>query len=120
LKIAKSRMTPSASGRRRIQSLGPYQSLALLAVPLAIVEPLKFIALIVCGNGHWLTGMLALGLTYLLSLVSVERLFHMVRPKLMMMPWFCESWHRFVTIRDKVSSCFARRTPKAIEAPPKS
>jgi hypothetical protein len=120
LKIAKSRMTLSASVRRRIQSLGPYQSLALLALPLAIVEPLKFVALLVCGRGHWLTGMLALSLAYVLSLIFIERLFHVVRPKLMTMPWFSESWQHFVAIRDKVSSYFTRRTPKAMKVPPKN
>jgi len=43
--------------RRAIQKLGPYQSLALLLVPVTLVEPLKLVALVVAGEGHWLTKM---------------------------------------------------------------
>ena len=44
-------MTRLAGVRRRIQRLGPYPSLALLVVPVALVEPLKLIALLVAGCG---------------------------------------------------------------------
>ena len=37
--------------RRRIQQLGPYQSLFLLLVPLATIEPLKLIAVVAAGKG---------------------------------------------------------------------
>ena len=42
--------------RRFVESLGPYQSLALLAVPVCLVEPLKLIAVLVAGEGHWIIG----------------------------------------------------------------
>jgi hypothetical protein len=42
-----------AGARRMIQKLGPYQSLALLLVPVTLVEPLKLLALLVAGEGHW-------------------------------------------------------------------
>src|SRR5579872_7243293 len=42
--------------RRAIENLSPYQSLALLAVPACIVEPLKFAAIAIAGEGHWFTG----------------------------------------------------------------
>jgi hypothetical protein len=41
--------------RRRVEGLGPYQSLLLLAVAMSIVEPLKLIALAIAGDGHWVT-----------------------------------------------------------------
>jgi hypothetical protein len=34
-------MTFAAAARRRIQQFGPYKSLAILLVPLLIVEPMK-------------------------------------------------------------------------------
>ena len=49
-------MTLVAGVRRRIQRLGPYQSMVLLAIPVAVVEPLKLVSLFVAGKGHWLTG----------------------------------------------------------------
>jgi hypothetical protein len=42
--------------RRSIERLGPYQSLVLLLIPASLVEPLKLIAAVVAGEGHWITG----------------------------------------------------------------
>ena len=39
--------------RRVIEKLGPYQSLALLAVPTCTVEPAKLVAVALVGKGHW-------------------------------------------------------------------
>jgi hypothetical protein len=44
-------MTALASLRRRIQQLTPYFSLLLLAVPLFLVEPVKFVAVFVAAKG---------------------------------------------------------------------
>jgi hypothetical protein len=49
-------MTFLARTRRRLQKAGPYLSLALLLVPVLLVEPLKLIALYIAGKGHWMTG----------------------------------------------------------------
>ena len=81
-------MTRSARRRRRIQQLGPYPSLLLLVAPLAIVEPAKFLALLVAGKGHWLSGTAMIVAAYAVSLFIVERLFRLVRPKLLMLDWF--------------------------------
>jgi hypothetical protein len=37
--------------RHRIEQLGPYQSLVLLAVPTSIVEPLKLVAVAIAVRG---------------------------------------------------------------------
>ena len=47
-------MTVLSCIRRRIQKLGPYQSLILILLPLLLVEPLKLVALVIAGKGHWL------------------------------------------------------------------
>ena len=78
--------------RRRIEMLGPYQSLLLLLVPAATVEPLKLVALFVVGHGHWLGGVGVLAGAYCLSLLCVERLFRIVKPKLLTLPWFFRLW----------------------------
>ena len=83
-------MTVLARTRRRIQQLGPYQSLGLMLLPLLIVEPLKLVALVVAGNGHWLTGTGMIVGSYVASLLCVERLFRVVKPKLMQMNWFAK------------------------------
>ena len=94
-------MTFLARTRRQAQKMSPYLSLVLLLVPVALVEPLKLAALIFAGNGHWMTGTAVLLGAYAASLFFVERLFRMVKPKLMTLNWFATLWTWFTTLRDK-------------------
>src|SRR5579872_991250 len=84
--------------RRYLRRLGPYPSLFLLAVPLALVELLKLAAVFVFGSGHWITGAVVMIFAYAASLLVVERLFRIVKPKLMKLPWFAALW-KWVTRR---------------------
>jgi hypothetical protein len=96
-------MTVLAGARRAIQKLGPYQSLALLLVPVTLVEPLKLVALVVADEGHRLTGTAMIVGAYAVSLIFVERLFRVIKPKLMTLSWFAKLWTLFVAIRKKLS-----------------
>jgi hypothetical protein len=96
------RMTFLARTRRRLQKMSPYLSLVLLLVPLLLVEPLKLAAVLVAGKGHWLTGTGMLVGAYAVSLLFVERLFRMVKPKLMTLSWFARLWTWFIAFRDKI------------------
>jgi hypothetical protein len=89
--------------RRRLERLSPYGALLVLAVPLAIVEPFKLVAVLVAGDGHVLTGLLFLICAYVVSLVITERLFVILKPKLLMLPWFARAWRWFVALRRR---CF--------------
>ena len=89
------------SVRRSIEGLGPYPSLFLLALPTATVEPLKLVALAVAGKGHWVTGTIMIVICYAFSLLVVERLFVIVKPKLLMIPWFAKLWNAFVSVRTR-------------------
>jgi hypothetical protein len=82
-----------------VERLGPYQSLFLLAVPTSIVEPLKLVAVAVAGDGHWITGLFVIVAAYAASLLLVERLFAIVKPKLMTLNWFARLWSWFVGLR---------------------
>jgi hypothetical protein len=88
--------------RRAIERLGPYASVFLLAVPLAIVEPLKLVAVVIAGSGHWISGTATIVCAYAFSLLVVERLFLIVKPKLLRLPWFAALWHWFVAARGAV------------------
>jgi hypothetical protein len=88
--------------RRCIERLPPYPSLVLMAVPLAIVEPLKLAALFVVGDGHWVTGLFVMIGAYAVSLFLTERLFVIVKPKLLTLPWFAAIWAWFVAVRRRV------------------
>ena len=94
--------------RRWLEKRGPYQSLAILAVPLAIVDPAKLVAVVVCGEGHWLTGTAILLVAYALSIFVIERLFRIVKPKLLKLRWFATSWRWFTEARAKVVAPFVK------------
>ena len=84
-----------------IEDLPPYPSLLVVAVPLAIVEPLKLAAVVVMGDGHLITGTLSILCAYAISLFITERLFGIVKPKLLRLPWFAAIWRplfRYVAV----------------------
>jgi len=106
--------TALLAARRYIRRLGPYQSLALMLLPILLVEPLKIVAMFVAGHGHWLTGTGMLVAAYGISLVVVERLFKVVKFKLTTMNWFADLWRWFTAVRDRV---FGRRPGQAVGQP---
>jgi hypothetical protein len=106
----RSKLTAVLSARRHIRGLGPYQSLALMLLPILLVEPLKIVALFVAGHGHWLTGTGMMVAAYVVSLVVVERLFKVVKFKLMTMNWFANLWRWFTAMRDRL---FGRQSGQA-------
>jgi hypothetical protein len=65
--------------RRQIERLPPYPSLLILAVPLAVVEPLKFATIFIAGEGHWITGGLVLLFAYAVSLFVTHWLLRVVK-----------------------------------------
>lgn len=72
---------------RWIAARSVWTILALLLIPYATVEPLKFVGLLWIANG-WAKGGTALLLfAYLVSFVLIERIFTAGRPKLMTLPW---------------------------------
>jgi hypothetical protein len=89
------------SFRRLLRRLGPYLSLLVLAVPLAIAEPLKLVAIFVLGEGHFMAGIFVMLGAYAGSLFITDQLFLIVKPKLLTLPWFATIWSWFVAVRDK-------------------
>lgn len=87
--------------RHWLKGLGPYQSLVILTIPVAIVEPLKLGALAIVGSGHWLAGTLVMTFCYAFSLLIIERVFKIVRPKLLTLKWFAAFWRWFTALRTK-------------------
>jgi hypothetical protein len=92
--------------RRSIEGLGPYQSLVLLAIPVSLIEPLKLAAVAIAGEGHWITGTIVIVCAYAASLLIVERLFRIVKPKLLALPWFARLWNWFVALRGRAVGWF--------------
>jgi hypothetical protein len=96
-------LTALARLRRRIQRLKPYPSLLLLIAPLAVVEPLKLISLLAAGKGHWLCGTAMIVAAYSVSLLFIERLFRIVKPKLLMLPWFATVWRQISQLQNRIA-----------------
>jgi hypothetical protein len=90
--------------RRFVEGLGPNPSLLILAVPASLVEPLKLAALAIAGEGHWITGTVMIVCAYCTSLLLVERLFVIVRPKLLTLRWFARLWSWLVAVRVKIAA----------------
>lgn len=95
-----------------IATLGPYQSLVVLAVPLIIVEPAKVFALCVIGAGHWLLGSGLLLGSYAASLLIVDRIFHVVKPKLLILRWFATLWAIWIQFREYAVSVMTKWRPR--------
>ena len=94
--------------RRQIERLPPYPALILIAVPLAVAEPLKLATLFIVGKGHWIIGVVAMICAYAISLFVTERLFQIVKPKLLTLRWFKTLWTWFIAVRDKAFDYFRR------------
>ena len=92
---------PLAAVRRAVERLGPYPSLFVLAIPTGLIEPLKLVAVAIAGKGHWIAGTLVIAFAYAASLLVVERLFRIVKPKLLKLRWFARPWSRFVALRGR-------------------
>ena len=71
-----------------IGRLPPYVALIALAVPLAVIEPVKVFALYWTGTGHWVQGPVLLVLSYVLSILVVDRVYHAAHAPLMRIGWF--------------------------------
>lgn len=100
---ATGRSRPLSRPVRFIRNLGPYQSLLLLLVPVSVIEPFKLVAVGVAGKGHWVAGTAVAIAAYAASLLLVERLFKLVKPKLLALPWFARLWNWFVAWRGRLA-----------------
>jgi hypothetical protein len=112
--------------RRNIQRLTPYASLFLLAVPFMFAEPLKLVAVFIFGSGYLLAGLIVMLCAYVASALLVERLFKIVKPKLLTLSWFAIIWKKVVDTRRAAlrwlkskskskSKCLCTRTQREIK-----
>jgi hypothetical protein len=98
--------------RARIVSLRPYPTLALFAVPLIVLEPVKPVAAYLTGTGHIGMGMIVLVVGEVLKLVLVERLFSVSRDKLISIPAFAWTYGRYLQTKEWLESFEAWQTAR--------
>jgi hypothetical protein len=79
-----------------IASLGPYSTLALFVIPLAILEPIKPFGAYLMASGHFIEGVTLLVFGEVLKIIVVEHIFYIGRDKLMTIKAF--AWiYNYVT-----------------------
>jgi hypothetical protein len=87
-----------------VVSLRPYPSLALLVVPVIILEPAKPLAGYLIGTGHFGAGAITFVTAEVLKLTFVERLFQLNRRKLLSIPAFALGYQYWRQMMDPVES----------------
>ena len=97
-----------------ILSLRPYPALALFAVPLIVLEPVKPVAAYLAGTGHIAVGMTVLVTGEVLKLVLVERLFSASRHKLISIPAFAWTYGRYLQAKEWLESFEAWQTARRL------
>lgn len=98
--------------RRWVTSLGPYQSFALFAVPVIILEPAKPLSAYLLGTGHFLSGAIVFIAAEVLKLTVVERLFQLNKEKLLSIPLFAWSYGYWRRMMDFFESTLAWKTAR--------
>lgn len=97
-------------GERAVARLPRFAILILLAVPIAIAEPLKIYGLLLLGEGRLIRGLLVLAIAYLASFLLIERIYAAGKPKLMTIGWFAWLMGRIDWIRQTLTD-WLKRTP---------
>ncbi|GLR78680.1 hypothetical protein [Azospirillum oryzae] len=77
-----------------VAGLGPYPSLILVLVPLALLEPAKPVGAWLFATGRPMAGVAVIVGAELIKITLVERLFHVAKPKLLTIGWFAWGYVR--------------------------
>lgn len=85
-----------------IGRLPPYGALVFLAIPFAIVEPLKLLGLLFLARGAFTAGIVTTAIGHLAGFLLVERVYHAGRAQLLTIPWFARIMGWIEAIRQVV------------------
>src|SRR5262249_30171793 len=85
--------TRSAVGGDGVAPWGPYQTWALFLPLWTTLEPVKPVAAYLAARGYFMHSIVVLVVGEILKVTIVERLFHVGRPKLMMIPAFARIYN---------------------------
>jgi hypothetical protein len=94
------KFAPIAAIERWIATLPPYAALAIFALPMATLLPLKFLAMWLLAQGQvWTASGLFIG-AKLASTAIIARIFTLTKPALMQIGWFAGAYTWFVPWKD--------------------
>jgi hypothetical protein len=97
-----------------VVSLRPYPALALLAVPIIILEPAKPLAGYLMGTGHFGVAAVTFVTAEVLKLTFVEQLFQLNRTKLLSIPAFAFGYQYWRQMMDLVESTEVWKAPRRV------
>ena len=92
---------------RLIVRLPPYGALLFFLIPLAVVEPLKIVAVDQIAHGHLFRGIMAFAVLKFVGLGLVAFIFDLTREKLLTIGWFKRFFDWVVMWRDKAHNFIA-------------
>jgi hypothetical protein len=87
-----------------IAGLRPYPALALFAVPVVILEPVKPVGAFLVSAGHIVEGTLTIVAGEILKITLVERLFRLTRDRLLQIPTFAFLYRHWIRFHEWVMS----------------
>nr|WP_250807127.1 hypothetical protein [Neorhizobium tomejilense] len=85
-----------------VAGLPRFAILILFAVPFAVAEPLKILALLLLAGGKIVVGLPLLILSYLVTFLLVERIYHAGREKLLSYGWFAWGMGHVSQIKERI------------------
>jgi hypothetical protein len=83
-----------------VDKLPPRQTLVVFVVPLAVLVPLKVLALWLVAQHHWIAAAFTLLFAKLLGLGITAFIFDVTRDKLLQIEWFRWLYDRVLMLRD--------------------
>lgn len=95
------RWPPLQALERQVQRLRPYPALCVFAVPIALLLPVKLVALVAIAHGFPLTGITTFVLAKVGGAVVVTRLYTLTLPSLLSLAWFARWHNHFVMVKDR-------------------
>jgi hypothetical protein len=114
------RWRPWAWVETAIARLPPYAALAVFALPTALLLPLKFLAVFLIAQGHFVLAGLVFAAAKVGATALVARLFMLTQPALMQIAWFAWAYERFFpwknTVEGYVRASYVWRTGRILKA----
>lgn len=87
-----------------IVRLPPYAALAVFAVPVLALIPIKLLAWYWVAQGHAVIGLCVVVAAKVLGTAVAARLFQLTQPALMQLPWFNRGYGRFKAWKDDITA----------------
>ena len=97
------RWRPWAAIETVIAGLPPYAALVVFALPTLVLLPLKFLALLLIGQGYYMTSVALFLLAKGVATALVARLFMLTQPKLMAIGWFAWTYDRVMPWKEALT-----------------